>query len=1297
MSVEPSPRIKTFYEGQLVTLTLDSGANASMVSEETVKRLGIPISTTTHIARQADQSLLQVVGEAFFTVKRGPISLYVEALVVRNLNCDILAGMPLLRKYDVIIDIPGQRIQVSGKYNISMQHMPTNRTTAGEAHIIRCYERRVLLPGEYMDFNTPFSTTGEQYFVIEPRSNTEPTWPKPDMITILDGHFCLTNDTNEALVLKKNQHVALIRPVVTSDQLEPRIVVSNTSTNDGNVPRINPASTKVSIDPDKLLDCNVRHQFNELHRQYEGVFEETIGKYNDASGRIRATVNIGKANPPKSKGMLPNYARGKMDEMQRKCDHLEHAGVLAKPEDVGVQVEYVSPSLLIPKNSGGDRFVTSFNGIASYIKAPPSRSTSSEDVLLFLSKWKFMIKTDMTDQFFQLPLAKAAMKYMGIVTPYKGIRCYTRAAMGMPGSSEFLDELMYRVLGELMHEGCLAKLADDLYIGGNTPEELLHNWQRTLEIFQVNNLRLSARKTIICPKTTVVLGWVWSQGQISVSPHKVTPLATSHYPETVKALRSWIGAFKHMKACISQYSALLSSLEEAVGGKDSRSKLVWTEELKMDFTQAQEALKNLKTITIPKPSDQLVIQTDGSVKNRGIGAILHIIRGEKVLLGGYFSAKLKPYQQRWLPCEVEGIAISAAVQNWTKLIRESEHYTQVLSDSKPCIQAYVKLKRGEFSASARVTAFLATLSSHRVTLQHIAGKINLGADYQSRNPVTCTHENCQMCRFVAESQSEVESASISMQDVLERKSNMPYTNPNAWRETQLTCPDLRRVYAHLRHGTRPSKKTRESIDVKRYLRSATLGKEGLIVVQRQTPYAPVSHLTVVPKTVIKGLLTALHVKLQHPSMTQLRKVFDRHFFALDAEAHIRDIQDHCHQCTSLRTLPRERPEFSTSQPDNHPGQSFSMDVLRRQRQKICVLRDNFSSFTYASFVNSEGKDDLREFIVKSTSLFALSDKIKIRVDCATAFQALSSDTLLESSGIVVELGDRKNINKNPIAEKAVAELEIELRKTFPDGRAISDTELQKVVRRLNLRIRNRGYSAHEILFCRNTLDGQQMTFEDSDLQQSQHHIRVGNHQPSAKCKEPKGRPLTPYKAKPGELVFVKSDGDKHTARDQYLVITRGKDSVSARKLHGLQFRTNLYTLKDTQIFPCSQNQNCKPADIELNRDDDPELDYTTNRQYESEQNDSLSDADTESESLDESENDLENPEYDDDASGFTPLPAVEKTTRSGRISKPIRDPNCVYYHTETDNSQTCVSREANPHPLKMRRREIGNRIAKFRI
>ena len=178
---------------------------------------------------------------------------------------------------------------------------------------------------------------------------------------------------------------------------------------------------------------------------------------------------------------------------------MEALGVLAKPEDVGVDVQFASPSLLVKKPDGSFRFCTAFNELCQYTKVLPVASQSCDDVLRRLSSWKYLIKTDLTKSFFQIPLDSASVPYLGTVTPFKGLRVYLRSAMGMPGSSEHLQELTSRVLGDFIQEGFVTVIADDLHVGGNTIQETFINWSRVLHRLRENNLTLSARKTVICP------------------------------------------------------------------------------------------------------------------------------------------------------------------------------------------------------------------------------------------------------------------------------------------------------------------------------------------------------------------------------------------------------------------------------------------------------------------------------------------------------------------------------------------------------------------------------------------------------------------------------------------------------------------------------------------------------------------------------------------------------------------------------------------------------------------------------
>ena len=123
-------------------------------------------------------------------------------------------------------------------------------------------------------------------------------------------------------------------------------------------------------------------------------------------------------------------------------------------------------SFLVKKHSGGNRLVTAFAEVGQYARPQPSLMPDVDSTLHQIARWKFVITTDLTSAFYQIPLSKASMKYCGVVTPFRGVRVYIRCAMGMPRSETALEELMCRVLGDLL-EGVVAKIADDLYCGGD--------------------------------------------------------------------------------------------------------------------------------------------------------------------------------------------------------------------------------------------------------------------------------------------------------------------------------------------------------------------------------------------------------------------------------------------------------------------------------------------------------------------------------------------------------------------------------------------------------------------------------------------------------------------------------------------------------------------------------------------------------------------------------------------------------------------------------------------------------------
>ncbi|XP_067664175.1 uncharacterized protein [Haliotis asinina] len=739
--------------------------------------------------------------------------------------------------------------------------------------------------------------------------------------------------------------------------------------------------------------------------------------------------------------------------------------------------------------------------------------------------------------------------------------------MGMPGSETYLEELMCRVLGTLIQEGCVAKLADVLVCGGNSLDQVLYNWRRVLCVLRENNLRLSATKTVICTKSTTILGWIWSSGTLTASKHRIAALSSVPPPPTVQGLRSFVGAYKALSRVLHGYEDLLQPLEKATAGKQSKDKICWTDDLHCAFNKAKATLSDNKTITIPRPSDTLCIVTDASSKNHGIAGTLYACRDTKPLLAGFINAKLKTHQVPWLPCELEALAIGSSVKHFSPFITASTQKAQVLTDSRPCVQAYNKLTRGEFSASSRVTTFLSTVTRYNVSVNHISGVNNIPTNYCSRHPSSCSDQSCQVCKFI---QEDAESAirSLSVKDVVEGGARMPFTNRVAWQAAQHECSDLRRAHSHHYQGTRPSKKHTDVPDVKQYLREVCIASDGLLVVRASQPFQSVRERIVVPRAVLGGLLTALHIRFNHPSAFQTRQLFNRYFFALDLDKCLKAVDSSCHHCVSLRSVPNQFYPQSSSPPPVSVGTTFAADVMKRFGQLVFVLRETVSSFTITCFIDSERRDDLRSCIISLCACVRhLGDSgTTIRVDPAPGFVSLANDSILRTYAIHLEIGSPKNVNKNPVGERAIEELGMECLHLRPEGGPLSSIDLALATGCLNSRIRKGGLSSREVFTQRDQLTGEQLPIIDRQLILQQNLARTMNHPHSSKSKAQGKTHLDATTFQVGEQVFLKGERQKTHARDKYLVTGVSEDKCQLRKFVRSQFRSKLYTVRPSDCY-----------------------------------------------------------------------------------------------------------------------------------
>ena len=374
VDIEPSASFDAYFNKKLIHLTCDGGSTSPLIAYKVAKSLKMSILPTHHLAKQADGvAHLSPCGEVHETLSFGNINLHLSAVVVQKLDSDCLLGEPFLHKNRIAINHFTKQINFLDNDGKVLKSIPYSKSSArhvqSRATVVRSPKTCLVFPGDFIEVASPISDFSPTEICVEPRVDSpHPSFPAPMILPQIDGHIRIPNLSDSPIIIKKNQHLAQVRSVLSAVPFEienrPSSLASPSNAS-------KPFSSDIVIDPDNQLSQADIRTFRDINLDFDDVFDPRIGKYNDASGKIRASIIIGSVEPPKAKAFFPNYNRSNMSDLQSFMDDLEDIGVLAKPEDVDVVVEYISPSFLVPKPSGGDRFVTSFVGLADYTKPPP--------------------------------------------------------------------------------------------------------------------------------------------------------------------------------------------------------------------------------------------------------------------------------------------------------------------------------------------------------------------------------------------------------------------------------------------------------------------------------------------------------------------------------------------------------------------------------------------------------------------------------------------------------------------------------------------------------------------------------------------------------------------------------------------------------------------------------------------------------------------------------------------------------------------------------------------------------------
>ncbi len=225
-----SPFLNTYYNQHPVRLTLDTGATTNMVKHSFAKLISVQIKHASQMARQADGvTPLGVIGEVHCDLTRTGRTFMLYALVVKQLDVEVLAGNPFLVANDIAVRPAKWQIIIGGseiiQYGPQFSDTATIRRT--QSYLLRSPSKQtVVLSGEFIELPAPIQCDPDTTWALEPRidsphNNTispDYPWPNVQEIQSVAHTLRLANTTSEPILLRSNEHICQVRPITTVDK-----------------------------------------------------------------------------------------------------------------------------------------------------------------------------------------------------------------------------------------------------------------------------------------------------------------------------------------------------------------------------------------------------------------------------------------------------------------------------------------------------------------------------------------------------------------------------------------------------------------------------------------------------------------------------------------------------------------------------------------------------------------------------------------------------------------------------------------------------------------------------------------------------------------------------------------------------------------------------------------------------------------------------------------------------------------------------------------------------------------------
>jgi hypothetical protein len=347
------------------------------------------------------------------------------------------------------------------------------------------------------------------------------------------------------------------------------------------------------------------------------------------------------------------------------------------------------------------RICLDFRELNTCLQFPQQTSFTTVDEILYKLKNKVVISMDISSAFFIIPI-KEEDKHKTAFWVNNNAYEFNVAVMGLKSSPYHLNKFIEKAFNQSTYDKLISQLSpeerkmlpdsfqeifisyfDDFFVYADNYEKAILALKIILQASRLANIKFSAEKTTFLTKKCKVLGYHYNTEtlHLTMNKNKASAFENMKKPSSLYELHSRLASFQYQQAFLPFIKHILYPLNFLL----SKKIFQWTEVEERAWQTAITLTKLNIQLTIPEPTDTLLLTTDAS--KVAASAVLFTVKNDQLHLVSATSKYFSTADLRKCSYFLEAISLAYGIKSFAPYLLNCQSKVLIYTDAKALIYA----------------------------------------------------------------------------------------------------------------------------------------------------------------------------------------------------------------------------------------------------------------------------------------------------------------------------------------------------------------------------------------------------------------------------------------------------------------------------------------------------------------------------------------------------------------------------------------------------------------------------------